>query len=137
VFERGLPTDVNQLDFLRFSLGFPGVEVGITANSWNLLVHTTCRHLDGNRCSVFGTDERPIQCSNFDALNCAYRSDLGSPTPDSMVRVNRDQFSVVTDSLVFNDLGKIVAMPSLELVRDHLEEAERAKAVARRPIESE
>ena len=68
VFNRGLPGDSSQLEFLRYCLGFPGVEVGVAADSWAVIVHTTCRHLAGDRCSVFGTDERPLKCGYYDAL---------------------------------------------------------------------
>ena len=61
VFNRGLPGDASQLEFLRYCLGFPGVEVGVAADSWAVIVRTTCRHLEDNRCSVFGTDERPAE----------------------------------------------------------------------------
>jgi hypothetical protein len=128
VFNRGLPGDASQLEFLRYCLGFPGVEVGVAADSWAVIVHTTCRHLDGNRCSVFGTEERPLKCSSYDALDCAYRGHFGVPQPDEIVRVRREQFGVVADSIVFDDLGRIVAVPPLEILRDRLEEAERARA---------
>ena len=86
VFNRGLPTNASQIEFLRYCLGFPGIEVGVSADSWAVIVHTTCRHLEGNRCSVFGTDERPLKCSYYDALSCSYRGHFGVPRPADIVR---------------------------------------------------
>jgi hypothetical protein len=129
VFNRGLPTDASQLDFLRYCLGFPSVEIGVAADSWAVVVHTTCRHLEGNRCSVFGTDERPLKCSNYDALSCKYRSHFGVPQPADVVRVSRDQFGVVADSIIFDDLGQIVAIPPVDVLRNQLDNTERARAL--------
>lgn len=133
VFNRGLPGDASQVEFLRYCLGFPSVEVGIAADGWAVIVHTTCRHLEGGRCSVFGTEERPLKCSYYDALSCGYRGHFGIPQPGDIVRVKRDQFSSVTDALVFDDLGRIVAIPPVELMRERVEQAVRAEATAAPP----
>jgi hypothetical protein len=128
VFKRGLPGDASQLEFLRYCVGFPGVEVGVAADSWAVIVRTTCRHLDGNRCSVFGTEERPLKCGYYDARSCGYRGHFGVPQPDDIVRVCRDQFGIVASSIVFDELGRIVAIPPIEVLRSRLEDAERAGA---------
>jgi hypothetical protein len=128
VFNRGLPAEASGLDFFRYCLGFPGVEVGIADDSWAVIVNTTCRHLQGNRCSVYGSDERPLKCSYYDALSCSYRPHFGVARPDEIIRLNRDQFRVVLDSIVLNDLGRIVAIPRCDVLRDLVEEAERAGA---------
>jgi hypothetical protein len=126
VFNRGLPGDASQLEFLRYCLGFPGVEVGVSADSWAVIVRTTCRHLENGRCSVFGTDERPLKCSYYDALGCEYRGHFGVPRPDDIVRVRRDQFGVLAESIVFDDLGRVLAIPPIDILRHRLEQAERA-----------
>jgi hypothetical protein len=133
VFNRGFPGDASQLEFLRYCLGFPGVEVGVSADSWAVIVRTTCRHLDGNRCTVYGSDQRPLKCSYYDALSCGYRGHFGVPRPRDIVRVRRDQFPVVAASIIFDDLGRIVAVPPLDVLRDRLEQAERAAAGAGPP----
>jgi hypothetical protein len=128
VFNRGKPTTASQVDFLRYCLGFPGVEVGVADDSWAVIVHTTCRHLDGNRCSVYGTEERPLRCGYYDELNCKYRTHFGSPRPDDIVRISRDQFPLVADSMMFDDTGGILAIPPINVLRGRLEDAERARA---------
>jgi hypothetical protein len=128
VFNRGLPGDASQLEFLRYSLGFPGVEVGVAEDNWAVMVRTTCRHLEGDRCSVFGTEERPLKCGYYDALSCGYRGHFGVPRPDDIVRVRRDQFGVVADSIIFDDLGRIMAIPPIEILRNQLDAAEQAGA---------
>jgi hypothetical protein len=128
IFSRGLPAEVAQLEFMRYCLGFPAVEVGVADDSWALIVHTKCRHLDGNRCSVFGTDQRPLKCDYYDAVGCSYRGHFGTPRPDDILRVQREQFRMVVDSLVFDDLGRVVAIPPVAVLRDRLEGFERERA---------
>lgn len=127
VFDRGIPSDALQVEFLRYCLGFPGVELGISPGNWSVLVRTTCRHLDGNRCSVFGSPERPLRCASFDALSCGYRA-FGVPVPDKMVRVSRDQFGAVAEAVEFNGLGQVVAVPSVETLRSRLEHFEMTRS---------
>lgn len=128
VFDRGLPNDASQIEFLRYCIGFPSVEVGVAAEGWAVIVRTTCRHLVGNRCSVYGTDQRPLRCDSYDALDCSYRGHFGTPRPNDIVRVTKEQFPTVADSIVFDQLGRIVAIPPVEVLRNRLEGAERALA---------
>jgi len=127
VFGQGRPENASDLDRFRYGLGFPGVELGVADDGWAVIVRTTCRHLVDNRCSVFGTDERPLRCSYYDALKCKYRVHFGTPQPEKMVRVSREQFGILSDSVEFDDVGRVVAVPTIETLRDRLEDAERAR----------
>jgi hypothetical protein len=130
VFSRELPENANQLDYFRYCVGFPGVELGIAEDGWAVLVRTTCRHLDGNRCAVYGTEDRPLKCSYYDALKCTYRVHFGTPRPEELVRVTRDQFSALADTVVFDDMGQIVALPPVDVLRDRIESEERARVAS-------
>jgi hypothetical protein len=121
VFNRGRPGDAAQIDFLRYCLGFPNVQVGVADDSWAVVVHTTCRHLDGNRCSVFGTDQRPMKCTYYDAMTCHYREHFGTTTPDDMVLVSFDQFRLLAESIVFDEFGRILALPPVGVIRHRFE----------------
>jgi hypothetical protein len=127
VFNRGLPVSASQVEYMRYCLGFPGIEVGVAEDGWAVIVHTTCRHLQGNRCSVFGTDDRPLKCDYYEALNCSYRGHFGVPRPEDIVRVRRDQFGVLAESMVFDELGKTLAIPPIDILRDRLEQFEVAR----------
>ena len=135
VFNRGVPGEASQLEFLRYCVGFPAVEIGVAEDGWAVLVHTTCRHLDGNRCAVFGQPERPLKCGYYDALSCGYRGHFGVPEPRDIVRVKRDQFEAVASTLAFDELGRVVAIPPLDLIRRHVEESIRATASAAAPTQ--
>ncbi len=130
LFSRDRPTEVSQLDFFRYCAGFPGVEVGVADDGWALIVRTTCRHLEDNRCSIFGSDERPLKCSYYDALKCKYRVHFGTPRPEEIVRVSGSQFAVLAEAVAFDDTGRVVELPSVKELRELLEDAERARADA-------
>jgi hypothetical protein len=123
VFGRDLPADTANLDYLRYCLGFPGVEVGVAEKNWALIVHTTCRHLEGNLCSVYGSEERPLKCGYYDALRCTYRGHFGVPRPEEIMRIHDvDQLGVMADSMIFDELGRIRAIPPLDILRERLED---------------
>ena len=130
VFNRGLPGEASQVEFMRYCAGFPSVEIGVAADGWAVLVHTTCRHLDGNRCSVFGQPDRPLKCGYYDALACGYRGHFGIPQPGDIVRVKRPQFEALAASLAFDELGRVVAIPPLDLIRRQVEQSMRSSAAS-------
>ncbi len=125
VFPRGEPKTAGQIDFLRYCLGFPSVELGVSDEGWALIVNTTCRHLDGNRCSVFGQEERPLKCGYYDAMNCDHRPKFGLPQPDDILRVSAAQFDLVADSLMYDDIGRVAAVPPVRILRERLEQSMR------------
>lgn len=125
IFERMRPVDSESLDQLFFSLGFPSVELKISDERWSIVVHTTCRHLEGGRCGLYGRPERPIACREYDEMACGYRKDFGDPQPGSILRVGLGQFRTVAESLVFDEFGRIVEIPPLAVLRQRLIEAER------------
>lgn len=123
VFPHDTPTTRSSLDFLRFCLGFPGIEVGIGDDGWQLVVRTTCRHLEGNRCSVFGRPERPLVCKYYDASKCTYKVNFGQPRPPAYVRVTLEQFHSMTDCFRFDEHGEIVGeVPGADVIRSRIEE---------------
>jgi hypothetical protein len=123
VFERPVPTTASQVDEFKYCLGFPSVELGVSDQGWSLLVHTTCRHLQSNRCSIFGMEARPRLCQEIDAVGCQYRVKLGTPRPEGFVTLGLEKFSALTDSIVFDELGGVLAVPPVEELRPRIEAA--------------
>jgi len=108
VFAKPRPRTHVELDFWRFCLGFPGVEVGIGGDAWSLIVETTCRHLDGaGRCSVYGEPERPLRCSYYDEWKCAYKPRF-SGTDTGFHRMGLDEFDTFLGTLTFDDAGRVL-----------------------------
>ncbi len=97
VFPIPAPERLAQLDFVRFSLGFPGVEVAIDEHGWALVLATRCRHLRGTRCSLYGTPDRPLHCSSFSALGCRYPESFGDGGPRDGVRLGFDQLEALLE----------------------------------------
>lgn len=121
VFPQAAPSTVSSLDYYRFALGFPGVELGIAADAWSLIVRTRCRHLDGNRCSVFGAPERPLICKYYDAWKCTYRPNFGLPRPEGFLRLRLEHWKWLTECFRFNEFGQVTEAASLPDIRRHIE----------------
>jgi len=126
VFPHGTPTSASNLDYLRFCLGFPGIELAISDIEWSLVVKTRCRHLDGNRCTLYQQPERPLICRYYDEINCSYKWQFGETRPDGFLRIRYEQFDSVLDSIGFDDNGFIVDMPRTDRLRSTVERSIRA-----------
>jgi hypothetical protein len=124
------PTTTASVDYLRFALGFQGVELGVGDDGWSLVVRTTCRHLEGGRCSLYGKDERPLRCRYFDAAHCPYPSMLGTPQPEGFVRFDLSLWEGFEAALQFDGFGNLLALPSAGEVRASVEDWWRAKVTA-------
>jgi len=121
VFPQAMPVNISSLDYYRFALGFPGVELGLAEDSWSLVVKTRCRHLEGTRCAIFGAPDRPLICRYFDAWKCTYRINFGLPRPAGFLRLRLEQWQSLTECFRFDQYGKIVEFPALADVRAHAE----------------
>jgi hypothetical protein len=109
VFPKPRPATTADLDFWRFCLGFPGVEVGIGDEGWSLIVAASCRHLDNDHgCAVFGRPERPLRCVYYDAWTCSYRPRLGPAEPSAFRRMGLEDFEAYLGELVFDSSGRLV-----------------------------
>jgi Fe-S-cluster containining protein len=116
------PQTHSNVDYLRFLLGFPGVELGVHDGGWTVVVRTTCRHLVDNRCSLYGRPERPLACRYYDAHQCVYRTNFGEPRPPAFVRVRYDQFASLARTFAFDASGLVLSVPTAEQARAAIEE---------------
>jgi Fe-S-cluster containining protein len=68
------PTERSDLDFIRWYLLHDRATVFTEDDSWYLLVHTTCKHLQSDhRCGIY--EERPQICRDYTTDNCEYNDD--------------------------------------------------------------
>lgn len=126
-FPQKTPASIGTVDFIRYCLGFPGVEVSVDwQGEWTLAVRSTCRHRtvteDGNgRCGVFGQPERPHVCAHYDGTLCGYRARYAHARPERMLRMEADEFSAFVALLQFDDDGQALEAPGLEEIRSAIE----------------
>lgn len=125
VFPQSVPTTAHQLDYFQFCLGFPGVELGVADAGWALLVRTSCRHLDGNRCGVYGQPERPLRCRYYSGQSCTYRPIFAAEGPGTTLRLGLADLPALASLLSFDAMGRIVAMPAVAEIRARLAEERR------------
>lgn len=128
VFPAGPPANMANLDYFQFCLGFPGLELGVSDAGWSLVVKTTCRHLQDNRCSLFGQPERPQICRYYDEYSCTYKINFGQERPEGYLSVQYEQFGWLTECFPFDQSGQVLEVPPVELIRQHF--AKRSGLVA-------
>jgi hypothetical protein len=122
VFPQNQPKHVSNLDYYRFCLGFPGVELGISDGGWSIIIRTRCRHLDEqNRCSLFGKPERPLLCKYYDAWKCDYKPQFGKPRPANFLRVRLEQFLWLSETIPLSEDGAVVSVPATDSIRVYIE----------------
>ncbi len=129
VFPADIPGSIANLDYFKFCLGFPGIELGIANGAWSLVVKTTCRYLKDERCSIYDNPERPLLCQNYDPWRCNYRINFGEPRPPGFLRVNLEQFDLLAECFQFDRNGTILNMISIEDIRNYIEERWRSTTV--------
>jgi hypothetical protein len=134
VFPTDVPATRSNLDFLRFALGFPGIELGIADGAWSLVVRTTCRHLTGNRCAVYGRPERPRLCTYYDAWKCTYTVHFGLPRPAGFLRVRLEEFPMLAECFRFDQHGTVTQLMPVEAIRHHFETRWREQAAQPVPV---
>lgn len=68
------PDTIKEFDYIRWFLLHGQASVFIEDESWYLLVHTVCKHLQpDNRCGIYET--RPEICREYTTDNCEYDED--------------------------------------------------------------
>lgn len=123
LFVQGLPVNFSNLDYYKYCLGFPGVELGISDTQWTLIVKTKCRHLDAdNQCGIYGQPERPLVCKYYDAGSCTYKVGFGQERPQGYMRVGYEEYNWLLETYRFDDAGNITVGWNTETLRQHIEE---------------
>jgi len=65
------PTERKDFDYMRWFLLHDRASVFVEDDTWYLLVHTTCKHLQSNNmCGIYHT--RPQICRDYSTDNCEY-----------------------------------------------------------------
>lgn len=68
------PETLKDFDFMRWFLLHEQATVFVEDDSWYLLVHTVCKHLQADhRCGIY--EIRPEICREYSADNCEYDDD--------------------------------------------------------------
>ncbi|RMF43913.1 MAG: YkgJ family cysteine cluster protein [Planctomycetota bacterium] len=68
------PESVRDFDFIRWFLLHERATIFVEDESWYLLVHTVCKHLQpDNRCGIY--DTRPEICREYSTDNCEFDDD--------------------------------------------------------------
>lgn len=126
-FPLATPLRRQNLDYIYFLLGFPGVEVGMNSDgSHSIIVRTQCQHLqrqaDGSgSCGLYGKAERPQTCTYYDAGSCAYKEHFGGRRPRNMLRLRYPDFPLLSSLYQLDADGYITTAPTMAQVTEALE----------------
>lgn len=90
------PQNFADLEYIRWYLLHEQATVFIEDETWYLLVHTVCRHLqDDHRCGIYET--RPQICRDYTTDNCeyddSYTYDQYFETPEQIAEYTNARFS--------------------------------------------
>lgn len=117
-------------DFLRYSLGFPGMEALLYEDGrWSLVVHRECSNFDARsrRCTVHGTPNQPRTCVYYSPHHCWYKRNFhGDQAPD-VLRLNLEKLDRVLELIEFDPEGSMVGWPGWPAVRDRLAQSAAAE----------
>jgi Fe-S-cluster containining protein len=65
------PNEPQDFDFMRWFLLHEAASIFVDGETWYLLVHTTCKHLQADhRCGIYHT--RPQICRDYSTAECEY-----------------------------------------------------------------
>jgi Fe-S-cluster containining protein len=68
------PDSREELEYIRWYLLHERATVFVEEETWYLLVHTVCRHLqDDHRCGIY--DTRPQICRDYSTKECEYEDE--------------------------------------------------------------
>ncbi len=68
------PTEFEEFEYIRWYLLHEHASVFTEDDTWYLLVHTTCKHLqEDHRCGIYET--RPTICRKYTTDECEYEDD--------------------------------------------------------------
>jgi Fe-S-cluster containining protein len=107
-FSHPVPGSYMQLDYVRFTLNFPGVEYMINPTTWWLVITATCKHfnLESRQCELFGKPERPLACVHLNQWDCGqYKQIISKQT--EMFRLTHDNFDCWVENYKFDEFGYI------------------------------
>lgn len=95
------PDCATDFDYMRWFLLHGQASVFVEDDSWYLLVHTVCKHLQPDyRCGIYLT--RPEICRQYSTDNCEYDEDS---TYDKYFETPEQVVEYVEATLVQSDLG--------------------------------
>jgi hypothetical protein len=121
VFPYPIPSTYGSLDYIRYALGFPGVELGISDSQWYIILKTACSHLEGNQCTIYEKPERPLTCKYYSSMQCFHKAWFSQSKPNGFMRVGFEEFKGLLETFKFDEFGNIIEGYNVESSRIHVE----------------
>src|SRR5690348_12621632 len=82
-----VPVTLMDLDFIRYLVNFPRIEVAVSrSGDWLILIRDVCQHFDRESylCKVHGTNEQPLTCQYYNPFQCWYKRNFTTANPHDL-----------------------------------------------------
>lgn len=112
-----VPETFMDLDFVRYSLLFPGTECLVGSDGrWSLLRWQTCQAFAESSCTctLHGTPQKPRICVTFNPHACWYKRNFTTDSPPDLYRLNLARFEAWVEEIEIDAAGRIAAVPTFE-----------------------
>jgi hypothetical protein len=114
-----------ELDYVRYLLGFPRLEVGFSMNGqWSVYYAMPCRHFDSDTrlCRVHGTSEKPRTCTAYNEHDCWYYRAISGDSK-GFLRFDRHRLEQLLPLIDFDRERNVASVPAwsqmIELCSEH------------------
>ncbi len=122
------PATFMDLDFIRYLLNFPRIEVAVSkSGEWLILIREVCRQFDqdSHSCKVHATNEQPFTCQYYNPYQCWYKPNLAFTSPRDICILKRETFEYWTQWVRLNEISEVISAPDFEESRKLLQEWDR------------
>jgi len=120
------PNTFMDLDYIRYMLGFPGVNMILHKNgTWQVQIEENCNHLnlENNLCKLHDSPQKPKTCSFFNPHNCFYKRNFTGDHIRNIIKINAHSFGIIVNQIKFDELGNIISIPQQELIERIVQES--------------
>jgi len=118
LFPQEKPSDYSSLDFMRYTLSFPGIELAISDGQWYVIARTICLNCKGNRCAVYEKKERPLVCRYYNPMQCIHKECFGKKKTNGFIRVGYEEFNSLMETTMFDEHGDIIEGYDVKSLRE-------------------
>lgn len=116
------PNTIQELDFIRYALGYPEVGYLINRNDWVMKVDVRCKYLNtNNRCLVYEQPERPLYCRYYNPHKCTIKPTIRQFN----LKIKLKEFNLISEHLNIDNNGRLSSLPSLASLKNILDNSKK------------
>ena len=121
------------LDYIRYLLGFEGIEVTFNSSGkWSVVLRSPCSflHRENHNCKIHKSDRRARVCISYNPHNCWYKRTFLGEGDGTIIRFNRVGMDAFLREVKVDEHGKIREFPGFQDMMTIVEGAKQTAAEA-------